>query len=45
MINDVHYSTPDKSERGMIDPPQRGHGMTMNALRNSVKARNRVGLR
>jgi hypothetical protein len=45
VINETRYVTAEQFERGMSDAAQRGYGMTMNALRNNVKARNRVGLR
>jgi hypothetical protein len=44
VINNVEYVTADQFQRGMSDAANRGYGLTMNALRNSVKARQRVGL-
>ena len=44
VINNVEYVTTDQFQKGMSQAAERGRGLTLSALQNSLKSRRLVGL-
>ena len=44
VINQTEYVSVDQFQRGMTEAAERGRGLTLSALKNSVRARRQVGV-